>query len=183
MLKSATDWWHFDYPLGIVRSLEAMTAIEIDHSKMPYSLTWRSEWHPEDIEENRNRLLQSYRKVAAEYAPQLDAMLSGRRKVSEQRAFIEAWITECLNWREAESLTSLDRIISCTDIVNALLPSPEEVGWAFLQLKRRGWLIKDGSSYGLNKEGCRRVKAVIRDTAEALEAIKPLEEWMRMNRP
>jgi hypothetical protein len=91
--------------------------------------------------------------------PFLQAALAGEWEVPEQRPFIEGWLAYALY--SYEGLCPLDEVLGWADAWNHEIPDPDEVSWAFLRLRKRGWLAIEGEMYGLTPEGRRAVKEIV----------------------
>jgi hypothetical protein len=68
-------------------------------------------------------------------------------------------------------------IIRSADAVNHSIPKYDEISWAFLRLRRRGWLAVEGELYGLTSEGYRAVQE-IEDRGEPTWPGKKIEGWI-----
>lgn len=144
-----------------------------------------------------------YRRLEMEYLPFLQAALAGEREVPEQRPFTEGWLAYALFCHD--EISSLNKVIGSADAENHSIPTYDEISWAFLRLRRRGWLAVEGDLYGLMPEGHRAVKEIVdKDeppwpewsheqwTAYVLGhgprigrtwALKKLEDWISDNPP
>ena len=120
------------------------------------------------------RPFRSYRQWAERIAPRVQAALAGKQEVPPQPPFTEAWLTYALYWRE--SPMSLEEVIFRADSVNHAVPNPEEIAWAFIRLRKRGWLSVQGDSYALTAEGRRAVESIV-DNGDLWEQIERLEQW------
>ncbi len=149
-------------------SLEALT--------MP-----RSKAQGNEGSEEPSAPFQSYRQWAEKIAPQVQAALAGECVVAPQRPLTEAWLTFAFYWGSSEPLP-LEGVISRADMVNHDIPSAEEVAWAFLRIKKRGWLSVQGDSYALTAEG-RRVVQGIAGKGGLYEQMERLEEWTLTHPP
>ncbi len=113
----------------------------------------------------------NYRRAEKQYLPLLQAALAGEREVPAQTPFVEAWMAVALSYHDG--LRSLWEVIGSADDANRCYPSPDEISWAFLRLRRRGWLAIEGEKFGLTPEGYRAEKE-IEDKDEP-----PWPEWSR----
>jgi len=116
----------------------------------------------------------SYRQWAKKIGPQVQAALTGERDISVQRPFTETWLTYALFWRE--SPLSLEEVIASADALNNDIPGPEEIAWAFLRLRKRGWLSEHEGSHGLTAEGRRAVESIV-GKGGVYEKMERLEQW------
>ncbi|MDW5562965.1 MAG: hypothetical protein SA339_07035 [Methanomassiliicoccus sp.] len=92
----------------------------------------------------------TYRYAAKVTRPFLQAALAGEREVPEQKPSTEAWFVDALIY---DDKYSLERVIAMVDAINHDIPNYDEISWAFLRLRRRGWLEIEGDTYGLTLEG------------------------------
>ena len=104
-------------------------------------------------------MLQQYRDLAEKFGPIVRAALARELRVPEQDQFSEAWLGYALFQEKA--MVSLDLVLGQADILNAAVPTAEEVAGAFLRLKKRGWLAVEGDSYGLTSEGRRTIDKIV----------------------
>jgi len=108
------------------------------------------------------------------------AVLAGEQEVPPQPPFTEAWLTYALYW--GESPLSLENVIFHADSINHAVPNPEEIAWAFLSLRKRGWLSTQGTLYALTAEGRRAVESIA-GKGDLWEQIDRLEEWTLAHPP
>jgi hypothetical protein len=101
----------------------------------------------------------SYRQWAEAIMPRLRAALAGEYEVVPQPPFAEAWLAFALFCYERP--LSLEETIESADAIEHGIPNPDEVAWAFLRLKKRGWLAERGNLYGLTVEGRRAIEEVV----------------------
>lgn len=116
-----------------------------------------------------------YRVAAERTRPLLLAALAGEREVPPQRPFTEAWLADALFYYSRA--LPLEEVLESADAINHAVPNPEEVAWAFLCLRRRGWLAVDGELFGLTPEGRRAVQRIVTQ-GEASWRVGRLEEWI-----
>lgn len=119
-----------------------------------------------------------YYHIADEMMPGIDAALAGRRAVPVQKAFVEAWIALALECEP--SAAPLEDILEQADSINIAVPTTDEVAWAFLRLRERGWLTIEGGKFGLTAEARRKVGSVVGKMA-GFHSAKHLEEWLSAN--
>lgn len=115
-----------------------------------------------------------YRELAEKARPHLLAALAGRRKVRTQRPFTEAWLGYALYYYSRP--LSLWEVIESADSVNHLIPDPDEIAWAFLRLRARGWLAVQGDTYGLTEEGRLAMGTIVNEGV-----VERLEKWISAN--
>lgn len=122
----------------------------------------------------------SYRQWAEAITPGLRAALVGDREVSPQPPFIEAWLADALFYYDTP--LSLEDVIESADAINHSIPNPDEVAWAFLRLRNRGWLAEQGNLYGLTAGGRRTIEAIVgRDFV--LDGLERLTKWVSTHSP
>jgi len=119
---------------------------------------------------------ENYREFAEEIAPTLRAALSGEREVPQQALFSEAWLGYALSYYR--KLLSLEEVIESADAINHGIPRADEVAWAFLRLRVRGWLVVQGDLYGLTDEG-----RLVINTVVAQGGVGRLKEWISTHPP
>ena len=125
-------------------------------------------------------LLQSYRPMADEFSPQIRAALNRERDVPRQEPFSEAWLAYALYYYSRP--LSLWEVLESADAINHLIPNPDEIAWAFLNLRKRGWLVVEGELYGLTPEGRRAIDAIVAQ-GHAPRPVLSLEEWITAHPP
>ena len=101
----------------------------------------------------------TYNYVAEITRPFLQAALVGEREVPEQEPIAEAWLAVALF--NHEGLRPLKEIIWTADAIEHSIPNYDEISWAFLRLKKRGWLAIEGELYDLTLEARRTVKEIV----------------------
>lgn len=116
----------------------------------------------------------SYRQWANAIGPGLKAALAGERYVPRQPPFSEAWLGYALYYYSR--LLTLEEIIESADAINHAIPNPDEVAWAFLQLRERGWLAAQGELYGLTEEGRLAIGMIVNEGD-----VERLEQWLSAN--
>jgi hypothetical protein len=122
----------------------------------------------------------SYRQWAEEILPGLRAALAGGRAVPPQTTFSEAWLTDALFYYERP--LSLEEVIESADAINHGIPNPDEIAWAFLRLRKRGWFVIEGDQYGLTAEGRRAIEVIV--TQDKLSwRVGRLQEWFSAHPP
>jgi hypothetical protein len=121
-----------------------------------------------------------YNYVAQITRPFLQAALAGEREVPEQEPIAEAWLAVALF--NNEGLRSLKDIIWTADAIEHSIPNYDETSWAFLRLRRRGWLAIDGEMYDLTPEGRRAVNEIV-DRGESFWLDWDYEQWKKNGRP
>jgi hypothetical protein len=115
----------------------------------------------------------SYYHFAAEMLTQIEEALAEKREVPPQRPFVEAWIAIALLCEPSEA--PLGDVVEQADAINVLVPTADEISWAFLQLRKRGWLITAEDRYGLTPQGRRTIEGIVGDMP-ALESAERLEQ-------
>ncbi|GEM_PF-4043768 len=123
-----------------------------------------------------NLVFEHYHEFAEKISPVVRAALSGELNLPEQRQFSEAWIGLALFGHKG--IASLEEIVGSADAINHGIPTPEEVAWAFLRLRKRGWLEVKGGSYGLTLEGRQAIDVIV-----SQDHLERLNEWISSNPP
>jgi hypothetical protein len=121
-------------------------------------------------------VFEHYHEHAEKINPVVRAALAGELKIEEQKQRSEAWLGLALCGSNV--VVPLEEVVAFADAINHLIPSPDEVAWAFLRLKKRGWLAVEGDSYGLTSEGRRAI-----DTIVSQGNFERLNEWILNNPP
>jgi hypothetical protein len=70
---------------------------------------------------------------------------------------------------------SLIQVIGDANFIQDDYPTPDEISWAFLRLRRRGWLVIEDDMYGLTPEAKRIIKEIEYDNRRWP---RKLIEWM-----
>ncbi|MDW5563164.1 MAG: hypothetical protein SA339_08050 [Methanomassiliicoccus sp.] len=135
-----------------------------------------------------------YGYVAEITRPFLQEALAGEREVPEQEPlFTEAWLTDALYYYDR--MLPLRDVLESADALEHAIPDYDEISWAFLRLRRRGWLAIDGEMYGLTPEGRRAVKKIADrweklswlldrvGNSSMLDRVNKLEKWFSKNAP
>jgi hypothetical protein len=115
----------------------------------------------------------TYRYAAKITRPFLQAALAGEREVPEQEPIAEAWLVDALIY---DKTFSLERVIAMADAIEHAIPNYDEISWAFLRLRRRGWLAIEGDMYGLTLDGRLAIQDIM-DRGET-RPVKKLGEWI-----
>jgi hypothetical protein len=102
-------------------------------------------------------------KLARTTQPLLQAALAGEREVPEQEPHTEAWLAYALP--RSDMMYSLIQVIGNANFTMDGYPTSDEICWAFLRLRRRGWLTIEGDTYGLTPKGKRAVKEIQNDNS------------------
>jgi hypothetical protein len=118
--------------------------------------------------------VETYRGRAEPITPVVQAALSGKRTVPRHTPFSEAWLAYALYCYDRPLL--MEEVIGSADAINHAIPKPEEVAWAFLRLRKRGWLLVRGNLFGLKSEGRRAIDTIVGDTN--IVEIERLEDWI-----
>jgi len=126
------------------------------------------------------RVIENYRDRADPVRPALKSALAGEREVLQQEPFVEAWLGYALYC--SARLQTLEEVIESADAINHAIPNADEIAWAFLRLRRRGWLLIKGDSYGLTPEGKRKIDSIVRGAANH-HSFEMLEKWTLTHPP
>ena len=121
---------------------------------------------------------QSYRQWAEAITPGLRAAIAGEREVPPQDPFSEAWLGYTLFYYSR--LLSLEEVIEAADTISHAIPNLNEIVWAFLRLKERGWLVVEGDSYGLTAEARHTIEAIVPGNKVEVER---LSQWISTHSP
>ena len=115
-----------------------------------------------------------------EITPTVHAALSGEYEVPAQPPRTEALLAYALFL--GESPLALSAIVDTVDFTYRLVPTPDEIAWAFLRLRRREWLAQQGNLYGLTVEGRRAIEDIVGE-GSALDRIERLKVWTLAHPP
>lgn len=115
-----------------------------------------------------------YRRMAELTEPVVRDALAGVREVPPQPPSTEAWLGYTVYYYER--LLSLEEVIETADSVNHLIPTPDDVAWAFVRLRERGWLAVQGDLYGLTEEGRMAIGTIVNEGV-----VERLENWISAN--
>jgi len=126
-------------------------------------------------------VLQSYRQWAETIGPWVRAALAGEVEVPSQRPGTEAWPAYALYWEEPPPL-SLEGVLHYMDAIGHDIPTPEQLAWALLRLRKRGWLSEQGDSYALTTEGRHAVERIVGKGSLRDEMMR-LREWILTQSP
>jgi hypothetical protein len=119
---------------------------------------------------------ESYLEWAEAIRPILRPALAGERKVPPQKPFVEAWLGYALY--SYDKLLSLEEVIASADSIAHGIPKPDEVAWAFLSLRKRGWLAVHEDMYGLTPEGRLAISTIV-----VQDSLKRLSDWISSHPP
>ncbi len=125
------------------------------------------------------RVIENYRDMADPIRPVLKSTLAGEREVLPQKPFVEAWLGYALYCHAR--LQTLEEVVASADAINHAIPNADEIAWAFLRLRKRGWLLIKDDSYGLTPEGRREIDSVVRGVTYH-HSFEVLERWI-LNHP
>lgn len=125
------------------------------------------------------RVIENYRDMADPIRPVLKSALAGEREVLPQKPFVEAWLGYALHCYGR--LQTLEEVIASADAINHAIPNADEIAWAFLRLRRRGWLLIKDDSYGFTPKGRREIDSVVRGVTYH-HSFEVLERWI-LNHP
>ena len=125
---------------------------------------------------NEGTWQESYREWADAMKPGLQAALAEERKVQPQKPSVETWLGLALHYHDR--LLSLWEVIESADALNHDIPNPDEVAWAFLSLRKRGWLAVEGDMYGLTIEGRRAISTIV-----CQQNYELLNDWIQDHPP
>lgn len=123
---------------------------------------------------------EQYRLPAGTATPLVKAALGGQREVPPQPPITEAWLTVALFDQDKE--LTIQMLMEIADSIRKLLPTADEISWAFQCLEKRGWLTQRGELYGLTPEARRTIADIVGEGG-AWGGVKRLKEWMLVNPP
>jgi hypothetical protein len=116
---------------------------------------------------------------AEKIAPKVQAALEGKLSIPPQTPFAEAWVGMSLYYTESPS--QLDEIIRIADGINHDYPKADQIAWAFLRFRTRGWLVVKSDTYGLTAKGRQEIGDVVGE-GSVLQRVDRLKEWISANR-
>jgi hypothetical protein len=115
------------------------------------------------------------------FGPTLRAAFAGEYEVPPQRPLVEAEIAYVLFLEKSPQ--HIFRVADGADYHYRNPPRADEIAWALLQLRKRGWLLVQGKLYGLTAEGRRRIARIARKKGDILDRTKRLEAWISTHPP
>ncbi len=121
-----------------------------------------------------------YRTFASDTVPRVEAVLAGEVMVRPMSAFEEAWIALALFLSDAP--LTVEGIIEGADSIEHAIPNSDEVAWALLKLRERGWLVSAGGTYNLTDRGKEMIESIL-NRSKGLSHLRSLEEWLATNPP
>ena len=125
--------------------------------------------------------MSSHRRWLKATRARVAAALEGREEPPEQEPFAEAWIAYAfhLSMREdPEAPVPLEKIIEYADGINKAMPSQNELAWALVRIKRRGWLHAQGATFALTKEARTKIEDVTGAFGGVIDPCERLQEWL-----
>lgn len=197
--------WSSPHPMPLLELRRNLFSMGLDEDEISNAET--KAYHEYFMTENNLKTAvedakTTYGRVEKKYLPFIQAALAGERDVPAQKPFAEGWLAYSLLH---EGLRPLWEVLFSADAENHAIPTYDEISWAFLRLRRRGWLAVEGERFGLTPEGSRAVKEIVdKDeppwpdwtplqwTAYVLGhgprinrtwALKKLEDWILKNPP
>lgn len=115
------------------------------------------------------------REAAIRIRPLLQAVLTGEREVPAQSPLAEVVLAYALFIHDR--MLYLKEVLDLVDEIDSGIPKDDMTLWAFLRLRRRGWLAVEGETYGLTPEGRRAVKEIESQEEDSC-SLKKLEKWL-----
>jgi hypothetical protein len=115
------------------------------------------------------------------YEPAVRAALSGEHEPPPRRPFTEPLVAYVLF--SGKKPASLAGLVDTADFIDHGPPSPDELAWALLRLKKRGWLVVNGDLYGLTADGKRIIAGIIGQDGPQFDQVKRLEGWTSSHPP
>jgi len=160
--------WRSSRPMGMGYLIEELKSIGLQQGEIDLALREaveiKSRAHHDD------RIL-----------PTLNAALAGEYDVPPQLPICEAWLAYAL-FLGGERLLPLRDVVYIADFIVRGPPTPDEIAWAFLRLRTRGWLDQQDDLYGLTAEGRRAIGDFVGE-GTVLGVLRRIEEWIRANPP
>ncbi len=77
-----------------------------------------------------------------------------------------------------DSPHSLRQLIGNADYINHAIPNAEEVAWAFLQLRKRNWLVEEGSLVDLSRVSRRIIANIVGRQGSVMDWYDRLDAWL-----
>lgn len=121
-----------------------------------------------------------YHEHAERIRPELLAALMREREVPTQEPFSEAWLADALYYYTRP--LPLWEVLESADAINHAIPNADQVAWAFLRLRERGWLAIEGDFFGLRPEGRRAIDAILAHGVSP-RRVGRLKEWISTHPP
>ena len=123
---------------------------------------------------------QAFRDAEAEeeYGPALKAAFAGDYEPFGKSLIMEPLIAYALFMDGKPE--SLAEVLDTADFIIRGLPPVEDVVWAFLQLRKREWLMVQGKLYGLTAKGRDAIGAIV-GRGGTWDCVKQLEKWVAFN--
>jgi hypothetical protein len=79
-------------------------------------------------------------------------------------------------------IEALKEVVDTADFVYRLIPTSDEIAWALLRMRQRGWLAVQGNLYGLTAEGRRAIGEIVGE-GSVLDRFERLEAWTLAHPP
>jgi hypothetical protein len=159
--------WKSPHPMGIGYLIEALKSIGCQQADIDRAL-------------QEAAVIRSQRYWDGEIGPKLQAALDGRYEVPAQPPRTEALLAFALFL--GDSLTPLKEVVDTADFVYRLIPTSDEIAWALLRMRQRGWLAVQGNLYGLTAEGRRAIGEIVGE-GSVLDRFERLEAWTLAHPP
>jgi hypothetical protein len=153
-------YWKTPHPMDMQELIPALKALGCTQDDIRHAFDELGEEH--------------YRRMAALTEPVVEGALAGACEIPPQRPGTEAWLGYALYYYSKP--ISLREVIESADAVNHLIPNPDEVAWAFLRLRERGWLIVQENMYGLTEEGRLAIGSIVNEGV-----VERLDKWISAN--
>lgn len=166
-VTSPEGQWQSPRPMAIGHLIEVLKSIGCQQTDIDHAL-------------QEAAAIQSQRYWDSEIGAKLGAALAGECDVPPQQPFTEAWLAYALFL--GDSLLSLKDVVDIADSINHALPNTDEIAWAFLRLRKRGWLAEQGGQYGLTAEGRRAIGDIV-SKGNVLDQVEQLKEWTLAHPP
>lgn len=126
------------------------------------------------------RVVENYRDKTDPVRPILRSALAGEIEVPTPKSFVEAWLDYAIYYYDRPLI--LEEVIESADAINHAIPTAYEIAWAFLRLRKRGWLLRKDISYGLTPQGRHEIDSIVRG-ATYHQRLEVLEKWLLTHPP
>lgn len=159
--------WRSPRPMGIGHLIDALKSIgclqaDIDHALRDAAVAQSQHYWDDEIR------------------PKVQAALNGSYQVPPQPPRTEALLAYVLF--QADSPIPLRDVVDTADFIYRLVPTSDEIAWAFLLLRKRGWFVEEGHLYGLTEEGRRTIESIVGE-GRALDRVERLKQWSLAHPP
>jgi hypothetical protein len=102
-----------------------------------------------------------------------------------QPPFTEAWLAYALFLGVrflGEAPLPLEDTIESADFINHGIPNLDQVAWAFLQMRKRGWLAEQADLYGLTARGRHAIESIVGE-GSVQGRVERMKQWIAAHPP